>query len=69
MLALKRGEHVIFVGEPGRTIQSLMASIGSCFRGGESMGSQGFTQLGGLTIFEGEMARPCVKVIRVGEPK
>lgn len=64
MLALKVGGCVVFTGEPGQTCQSLMASIASCFRAGENMNNQGFTQSAGLVVFEGELSRPAVKVTR-----
>lgn len=66
MQALKVGECVIFTGKPGQSCQSLMASIASCFRLNENMNNQGLTQRAGLVVFEGELSRPAVKVIRTG---
>lgn len=69
ILNLEVGESVIFVGEPGENPSRMMANIASAFRGGESMGQQGLTQKSGLAIFEGEVARPAVKITRLHEPK
>lgn len=64
ILALKPGESVIFTGKPGQSVSRLMASIASCFRGGESIGGLGLTQSGGLCVFEGELPLAAVKVTR-----
>lgn len=69
MDSLRVGESVIFVGEPGQKAQKLMASIASTYRGGLNISNQGLTQSAGLTIFEGELARPAVKVTRLSPPE
>lgn len=65
--ALKIGESLVFTGEPGEPINSLMKLIAAPFRG--NMSAQGLTQRGGLTVFEGETSRPSVMVTRISEPK
>lgn len=69
MQALEVGESCIFYGESGGTIQALQSSIGSTWREGESMHTQGLTQAGGLLFFEGELPTPVSRVTRVSEPK
>lgn len=67
--SLEVGESVIFYGEPGATLQSLQASIGSTWRGKENMSQQGLTQQGGMLIFEGEMPTPVSRVTRLADPR
>lgn len=69
MQALEVGESCIFYGESGGTIQALQSSIGSAWREGESMHTQGLTQAGGLLFFEGELPTPVSRVTRVADPK
>lgn len=69
MQALEVGESCIFYGESGGTIQALQSSIGSAWREGENMHTQGLTQAGGLLFFEGELPTPVSRVTRVAEPK
>lgn len=68
MDALKVGESVVFVGQPGGTVHKMMTSIASCYRGSENIRNQGLTQAGGMAGFDGELMRPAVKVTRLAEP-
>lgn len=67
MMALKIGESIVFTGEPGDTCSRMMGSLNSTFRTG-GLNGQGLTQSAGLTVFEGEVSRPAVKVTRYAEP-
>ena len=62
------GDSCIFIGEPGQAASRLQACIASNYRGGDSMGSQGLTQRGGLAVFEGEVPLAIVRVTRTAEP-
>lgn len=66
LMKLELGDYEIFVGMPGQTIQNLEKSIASAFRNGQKISNMGFTQTGGLAVFEGELARPVVKVTKIG---
>lgn len=65
LMKLELGDYEMFVGIPGQTIQDLQKSIASAFRGGQTISNMGFTQLGGLAVFEGELSRPVVKVTKI----
>ena len=62
------GESTFFVGDEGQKAQPLQASIAATYRGGRNMCGEGLEQVAGICIFEGEQARPVVKVTRVKNP-
>lgn len=67
MQALELGESVVFMGEPGASLQGLQASVNATFRQPETFGGQGLSQTGGLLVFEGEVPVPVTRVTRIFE--
>lgn len=67
--ALEVGESVIFHGDAGGSCNALQSSISSTYRGSvETLQNQGFTQAGGMLIFEGELPTPVSRVTRISKP-
>lgn len=65
MLALESGEKIVFYCPDGWSASKTMNSIGSTFRGDDSMGKHGLTQKKALLVIEGEVSVPVVVVEKI----